>query len=292
MAPDRAPFECVINISEGRDRTVIDRVARAGGTSVLDVHTDPDHHRSVLTLGGPLAVVESSARALAAEAVAAIDLGSHAGVHPRLGAVDVVPFVDLADPTATTAAAIGARDRFARWAAEALSVPCFLYGPERSLPEVRRTAFGELPPSTGPARPHPTAGAMAVGARPTLVAYNVWITDGDGGASADGGTRALSAARTVASRVRRPGVRSLGLAAGPGAQVSLNLVDTGLAPLADVYDDVATGVAALGCRVVRAELVGLCPASVLDGIPPHRWAELDLAGDRTIEARLALLPSG
>ena len=90
----------------------------------------------------------------------------------------------------------------------------------------------------------------------------------------------------MAAGVRGPGVRSLGLGFGAGAQVSLNLVDTALAPLADVYDEVAAGVEALGCDVARTELVGLCPAAVLDGIPPHRWAELDLSDDRTIEARL------
>jgi glutamate formiminotransferase len=289
VAPGRAPFECVINISEGRGRTVIDQVARAGGACVLDVHVDPDHHRSVLTLGGPLESVESSARAVAAEAVATIDLRSHVGVHPRLGAVDVVPFVDLADGTTTLA--VGARDRFARWAADALGVPCFCYGPERSLPEVRRSAFGDLTPSTGPGRPHPTAGAMAVGARPVLVAYNVWIVAGDRHGSGAGHERALSVARSVAAQVRGPGVRSLGLAVGPGAQVSLNLVDTGLVRLADVYDDVAARVEALGCTVVRAELVGLCPASVLADTPPHRWAELDLSEERTIQARMDRLQS-
>jgi glutamate formiminotransferase / 5-formyltetrahydrofolate cyclo-ligase len=293
-ARGRVLAECVINIAEGRDRRIVGAVARAGDGVLLDVHSDPDHHRSVLTLGGRLEVVEPAARRVAAAAVARIDLRAHTGVHPRLGAVDVVPFVALPDRPATGSsetdawdAVLGARDAFARWAGAELGLPCFLYGPERSLPEVRRTAFTSLRPAAGPAAPHPTVGATAVGARPVLVAYNVWITAGTGERSAPPGRQALSAARSVAARVRGPGVRSLGLAVGPGAQVSLNLIDTALAPLADVYDQVAAQVEALGCTVVRGELVGLCPADVVASVPRHRWPELDLSEDRTIEARLA-----
>lgn len=292
MARGRVLAECVVNISEGRDPNVIGAVARAGTAVLLDVHSDPDHHRSVLTLGGRLDAVELGARSVAAAAVAHIDLRTHTGVHPRLGALDVVPFVALPDrarpgPWQTDAweAVVGARDSFARWAGAELGLPCFLYGPERSLPEVRRSAFASLQPAAGPAAPHPTAGAAAVGARPVLVAYNVWITGRSGDGS--GPPQAVSAARSVAAQVRGPGVRSLGLPVGPGAQVSLNLVDTALAPLADVYDAVAAGVEALGCAVVRGELVGLCPADVVAAVPRHRWSELDLSEERTIEARLA-----
>ena len=162
MTPARATgvAECVINISEGRDRAVIDTVALAGGGQLLDVHTDADHHRSVLTLAGDLPEVEAAARRVAASAVANIDLTAHAGVHPRLGAVDVVPFVPLADPDGTTTswdAIVAARDAFATWAGNTLGVPCFHYGPERSLPEVRRAAFTTLAPDAGPPVPHPTA---------------------------------------------------------------------------------------------------------------------------------------
>jgi glutamate formiminotransferase len=283
--------ECVINISEGKDRAVIGSVAAAGGAVVLDVHSDPDHHRSVLTLGGPLPAVEAAARRVATATVATLDLRRHRGVHPRLGVVDVVPFVALPGPGPWSApgamsTALGARDRFARWASAELAIPCFLYGPERSLPDIRRQAFGLLEPDTGPPVPHPTAGATAVGARPLLVAYNIWI-DGPPGARSGSRHRALSAARSVAAQVRGPGIRSLGLAVGPGAQVSLNLSEGALASLASVYDAVAAGVEASGCTVTRAELVGLCPAAVVDAAPRHRWAELDLSEDRTIEVRLA-----
>ncbi len=125
-----------------------------------------------------------------------------------------------------------------------------------------------------------------MGARPVLVAYNIWI-DGPPGPRSGSRSRALSAARSVAAQVRGPGIRSLGLAVGPGAQVSLNLSAGALVALASVFDAVAAGVEASGCAVSRAELVGLCPAAVLDAAPRHRWTELDLSQDTTIEARLA-----
>lgn len=270
--PAWSVLECVVNVSEGRDASVLEALAAAAGPALLDVHTDPHHHRSVLTLAGP--GVEEAARRLAVEAVARIDLGRHVGAHPRLGAVDVVPFVPLG--RATMADAVAARDRFARWAAEQLAVPCFVYGPERSLPDVRRGAFGPLPPDTGPALPHPTAGAVAVGARPVLVAYNLWL-------AADA---PVATARAVARRARGPAVRSLGLDVGGRAQVSCNLVDPRAVGPADAYDAVAECAAELGTAVVGAELVGLVPASVLDAVPPERWSALDLAPSRTIEARL------
>ncbi|HEX9991540.1 MAG TPA: hypothetical protein VGB14_01295 [Acidimicrobiales bacterium] len=257
-------LECVVNVSEGRSPDVLAALAGAAGPHLLDLHADPDHHRAVLTLVG-----EDAPRAVAREAVARIDLRGHAGAHPRIGAVDVVPFVPLgATPLAD---AVAARDRFAAWAAAALALPCFLYGPERSLPEVRRSAFAGLAPDTGPPRPHPTAGAAAVGARPVLVAYNLWLAEPD-----------LAAARRLARALRGPAVRALGLAVGAHVQVSTNLVDPATVGPADVYDRVAAEVA-----VARAELVGLVPRAVLDAVPRRRWAALDLAEDRTVEARLA-----
>ena len=118
-------LECVVNISEGRDVPAIAAIARAAGPGLLDVHTDPDHHRSVLTLVG-----EDAPRAVTREAVARLDLRRHQGAHPRIGVVDVVPFVALAGSSA--ADALAARDRFAGWAAGELGLPCFRYGPERT----------------------------------------------------------------------------------------------------------------------------------------------------------------
>jgi glutamate formiminotransferase len=195
-----------------------------------------------------------------------------------MGAVDVVPFVPIGgiDRPASRAgsgdlsAAVEARDRFVTWAARELELPCFVYGPERSLPELRRLAFQTLEPAAGPTSPHPTAGATAVGARTPLVAYNLWLAEPD-----------LALARELAAELRSPAVRALGLEVGGQAQVSCNLVDpVGVGPAA-VYDAVARRVG-----VDRAELVGLVPGVVLAGVPARRWSELDLDRERTIEARL------
>jgi glutamate formiminotransferase len=248
---------------------VVDAIAAAAGGDLLDLHRDPDHNRSVLTVVG-----ESAARAVATTAVARLDLRSHAGVHPRFGVVDVVPFVPLEGSTPDDA--LAARDAFARWMATDLGVPCFLYGPERSLPEVRRGAFGDLRPDHGADHPHPTAGATAVGARPFLIAYNLWLADPD-----------LPLAQRLVRALRGPAVRALALQVGSHVQVSMNLIDPDQVGPADVYDEVASVAA-----IARAELVGLVPDRVRDRIPRARWAELDLAGDKTINTRLGVRDPG
>jgi len=257
-------LECVINVSEGGRLSTVDVIARNAGDHLLDLHADRDHNRSVITVVG-----EDAARAVSTAAVLALDLNHHAGAHPRFGVVDVVPFVPLFSTPMTTA--IEARDRFARWLAEELGVPCFLYGTERSLPELRRRAFVDLEPDVGPRRPHPTAGATAVGARQPLVAYNLWLAHDD-----------LETARAVARELRSEHVRALGLAVGPRVQVSLNLVEPEAFGPADAFDAVAAR-----ATIDHAELVGLIPQAVLDRTPIGRWAELDLSADRSIEARLA-----
>ena len=221
----------------------------------------------MLTLGGP--EVEEAVRAVSASAVDTIDITAHDGVHPRMGAVDVVPFVPI-DGAGDLSDAVGARDRFAAWAGTELELPCFLYGPERSLPDVRREAFQRRQPDRGPPTPHPTAGATAVGARGPLVAYNLWLVPPD-----------LALARSLAAELRSPAVRALGLEVGGHAQVSCNLIDPLDVGPAAVYDAVARR-----AEVDRAELVGLVPAAVLADVPVHRWGELDLHRERTIEARL------
>jgi len=255
---------CVVNLSEGRDPDLVAALAGVAGADLLDVHRDPDHHRCVLTLAGT-----DAPRAVAVEAVARLDLRIHTGVHPRIGVVDVVPFVPVGGTDLTEA--VAARGAFAHWAGITLDLPCFLYGPERSLPEVRRGAFRNLAPDTGPPDPHPTAGGCAVGARGPLVAYNVFLDSDD-----------VALARSVAIRMRSPQVRALGLAVGGRAQVSMNLV----APLEVGPAVVVDQIAALA-PVAATELVGLLPEGVLAQIDPHRWEELDVAPDRTVEHRLA-----
>ena len=265
-------LECVINVSEGRDESIIDGLRGVAGRSLLDLHHDRRHNRSVLTLAGP--DVESAARAVSALGVHTIDLRAHAGAHPRLGAVDVVPFVPLNGSTMTDA--VAARDRFASWAANELGVPCFLYGPERSLPEVRRSAFQSLLPDVGPAARHPTAGAICVGARPVLIAYNVWLVPGTD----------VSVASEIASAVRGHAVRALGLDLEGLAQVSMNLVDWKVVGPAEAYDAVAESAQSRGTGVSAAELVGLMPEAALLAISEERWGDLGLSRAQTIEACL------
>ena len=249
---------------------MIDALAVAAGDDLLDVHTDADHHRSVLTVVG-----EEAPRAVATVAVERIDLRSHSGVHPRLGALDVVPFVAWGRTELDEA--VAARDRFARWLGTTLAVPAFSYGLARpTLPELRRQAFVTLQPDAGPARPHPTAGATAVGARLPLVAYNLWLADPD-----------LALARSLARSLRSAEVRALGLVVGTQVQVSCNLLEPSAVGPADVYDAVVAVT-----PVARAELVGLVPEAVLTAIDRRRWAQLDLAEDRTVEARVARRPAG
>lgn len=220
-------------------------------------------------------MLEEHVRALAAATVATLDLGGHQGSHPRFGVLDVVPWVPLDGwpvRPGPLVEALVVRDRFAAWAGDSLRLPCFLYGPERSLPELRRLAWRPLRPDRGPGRPHPTAGSTAVGARPDLVAYNLWLAEPD-----------LPVARRIAAAIRGPALRALGLRVGDAVQVSCNLIDPSLIGPASVFDSVAAA-----APIARAELVGLVPGRVLQEIPPHRWPELDLDESRTIEARLEI----
>ncbi|HEV7762626.1 MAG TPA: hypothetical protein VGO78_26640 [Acidimicrobiales bacterium] len=248
---------------------MVDAIAAVANGDLLDVHVDPDHHRAVLTLVG-----EDAPRRVVAAAVDRLDLGPHTGVHPRIGVVDVVPYVPLAD--ASLDDAVAARDRGAAWIAGELGVPVFLYGPERSLPDVRRGAFRDLAPDLGPATPHATAGAVAVGARPLLVAWNAYLAVPD-----------LARARAIAAAIRGPHLRALGLQVGDEVQVSLNLIAPDRLGPAEAWDLIAAH-----ASLAKAELVGLVPRSMLDRTPPERWAQLDLGAERTIEARLRQTPPG
>jgi glutamate formiminotransferase len=164
-------LECVVNLSEGRDASLLAAFRTATAGVLLDAQADPHLNRSVLTLAAEGDELHDAVCGLTRLAVSSLDLGGHSGAHPRLGVVDVVPFVDLSEPTApATARSLSARDRFADWAATTLGLPCFLYGPERSLPDIRREAWRGLGPDRGPPQPHPTAGAACVGARGVLVA--------------------------------------------------------------------------------------------------------------------------
>jgi glutamate formiminotransferase / 5-formyltetrahydrofolate cyclo-ligase len=270
---------------------VVGRLVRAAGDLLLDFHSDPNHHRAVLTIcsGGTAgrvrapaeSPVEARIRQVVETAVGLIDIRDHHGVHPRIGSVDVVPFVSLRrDPDnlicdGPISEALEARNLFMAWIGATLGIPCFAYGTERSLPDVRRGAFRTLVPDYGPDSPHPTAGACAVGARPILVAYNLWLSGSD-----------VAVAKSIAGTIRSPQVRALGFAVGGSAQVSCNLVDPFNTGPGEVFDQVARLAEARGQGIERPELVGLVPMRVLHSVPRHRRTEIGLGEDRTIESRL------
>jgi glutamate formiminotransferase len=264
-------LECVINISEGQNAKTLQRLRHTCSTALLDVHTDTHHNRSVFTLSGPS--VEEAARSLTTEAVQLIDIRQHRGVHPRIGVVDVVPFVPLPNTRSTMDDAARAQVAFAQWVSTELHIPAFLYGDNRSLPDLRKGAFTEFPPEFGPATPHQTAGAIAVGRRSILIAYNLWLTTHD-----------IRLSREIAHNIRRAGLRTLGLDVGGVAQVSCNIVDIDVINPEITYDLVQQY-----APIDHAELVGLLPRDVLLRQTPKRWAQLDISDEKTIEARLSHL---
>ena len=278
-------LECVPNVSEGRDSGILEELARACGPSLLDLHADIDHHRSVFTLAGPgLRDAETSVAALARAVASRLDLRDHEGVHPRFGMLDVVPFCALdEDHEVAAAAAIG----FAEWVTAELELPVFFYDDadalRRSLPELRGEAFTTRAPDLGPARPHPTLGAVAVGARPPLIAVNCWLDTDD-----------PTVARAIARQVRETdgglaGVRALGLAleSAGSVQVSMNLVDLPVTGLETACREVRRLAERDDWAVTRVEIVGLIPAAELDRCSDEfrEWA--GLSAGLTVEGRLA-----
>jgi len=279
-------LECVPNVAEGRDAEHLRAFAEACGSSLLDLHTDIDHHRTVLTLAGPTADgAEHAVRRLARAVAGCVDIAEHRGVHPRLGALDVVPFVAFDGSTReeATAAALS----FGQWFADTLGVPVFLYDDadphHRTLPDTRRDAFVTRAADFGPAVPHSRLGVVAVGARPVLVAVNCELDRDD-----------LPLAREIAHQIRArdgglPGVRALGLALPSVrcAQVSMNLVALDETGVQETCELVRTHARAAGSDVARVELVGLVPAAELDRCDADFLEWSGLGPEQTIEWRLA-----
>jgi len=276
-------LEAVVNVSEGRDRHRIDAIGAAAGTALLDVHSDVDHHRSVFTVAArESARTEAATRRLAEVAMEDLDLREHAGVHPRLGVVDVVPFVAL--PPTPPDVAVAAAHAFGDWLARVHHVPVFFYGAaaadDRQLPTVRRDAFRVLPPDRGPATPDPRLGASAVGARPPLVAVNVELATAD-----------VEVAARIARETRERdgglcGVRALGLGleSRGTVQVSMNLVDLDTTGVERACTEVRDRARVWDTHVVGVELVGLVPAAEAARWSPgfRVWSGLDEA--RTVES--------
>ncbi|MGH9034342.1 MAG: glutamate formimidoyltransferase [Acidimicrobiia bacterium] len=277
-------LECVANVSEGRRAEVLAALAAACGDALLDLHADADHHRSVFTLATRGPGVVGSALALARAVDSSVDLSLHSGVHPRLGALDVVPFIAL--DAAEDGLAVESATAFSGFLAGELGVPVFLYDRAdpggRSLPSVRREAFVSRAPDFGPPTPHPRLGAVCVGARPPLVAINCELAGDD-----------LGVATGVAAAVRErdgglPGVRALGfpLPSRGRVQVSMNLVDLASTGVETACSEVRDQARRRGSDVVAVELVGLLPAAELARCSPGFLSWAGLGPDQTIEARL------
>ena len=289
-------FEAVPNFSEGRDGRKISRIADAvravPGVRVLGLHSDPDHNRSVLTFAGEEDAVLAGALALAKACAAELDLAAQAGEHPRMGVLDVLPFVPLEAATMEDAV------RLARRAGEllgSLGFPVYLYGaaatsaPRRDLPDVRRGGYEGLAarieaptwrPDYGPAGLDPRRGAVAVGARPFLVAFNAYLD-----------TRDVDVARAIASEVRErggglPAVRALGLDVGGRAQVSMNLTDLSKTSIPAALEAVRAAAARRGVAVESTELVGLAPLEAILETARHYLNLRELDADHVLEMRL------
>ncbi|MBK9166526.1 MAG: glutamate formimidoyltransferase [Bryobacterales bacterium] len=290
-------IECVANFSEGRDLAVIDALVESlHGVALLDRTSDPDHHRSVLTFAGAPDAVAAAAFQAVRTAAARIDLTRHTGIHPRIGAADVIPLVPIAGVTLDECAAlaVGLGERI--WSE--LHVPVYLYEAaarrpgRRRLEVIRRGGFELLrhealtredraPDIGGPAL-HPTAGATVVGARPFLIAFNINLDTGD-----------VAVARTIAARIREssgglPCVKAMGvfLASRGLAQVTMNLTDFTVTPVHRAYEAVRDEAEHLGVRVLESELIGLIPRAALAGSEPWLPTVRDFDESRILENRL------
>lgn len=263
------------------------------GVHLLDRTSDVDHNRSVLTFAGPPAAVQQAMEVAVEVAIARIDLTRHEGQHPRIGAVDVIPFVPLGETTMDECIAI-ARSFGAHLAAR-FELPVYLYAraaqrPDRVvLADIRKPQFEGLrdqishpgrEPDFGPARIHPTAGAVAVGARPFLIAYNINLESGD-----------LDLAKRIAHRIRErsgglPRVQALGLYLADlrCAQVSMNLLDFTATPMWRVWEQVQAAAAVEGVRLQESELIGLAPLAALTTVADHAGISAELPVEERLRA--------
>jgi glutamate formiminotransferase len=294
--------ESVPNVSEGRRLDVVERLASAI-TSIPEVHlldrtSDASHNRSVFTLAGPAGPVADALDRLVGAAIDEIDMTSHRGEHPRIGAVDVIPFVPLGETTMDEAVAL-ARG-FGRRIAERHDLPVYLYAtaamrPERvKLADVRRGQYEGLraeisqrgrEPDFGPTRMHPTAGAVAVGARPFLIAYNINLDSPD-----------KDLAVRIARRVRESG-GGLPKVQGNGffieeldrAQVSMNILDFRTTPLWQVWETVRAEAAEDEVELAESELIGLAPLAAFLDVADHAGADRDAPIEERLAAAAAFL---
>ncbi|CAN5912205.1 hypothetical protein BH11GEM1_BH11GEM1_13390 [soil metagenome] len=297
--------ECVPNFSEGRRPEVVaaisDAIAGVAGAHVLDASADASHNRCVITFVAPIEVAVNAAFAGIREALTRIDLGAHSGEHPRMGATDVVPFIPLDGSTMEECIAL-ARQLGERVGRE-LAIPVFLYeraatrADRENLADVRRGEFegirddiGTTPqrtPDFGPSAVHPTAGAIAIGARPFLVAYNVYL----------GPASNMPVAKEVAKALRGSSgglryVKAMGFEVDGQAQVSMNLVDTEKKPLHRVFDMVKMEAEAHGVSPTWSEIVGLVPERALFAAAARHVQLRDFSADLVLERKVRAAISG
>lgn len=288
----RQLVECVPNFSEGRDPATLDALRSAisgvAGVQLLDVQTDASHNRSVFTFVAPPDAAADAAFAAMRVATQRIDLTSHSGEHPRMGATDVVPFVPVAGVTMDDCVALARR--LGEQAAKELQIPVFLYARAAArsdrvlLPDVRKGEFEGmrgrmLDPDFGPNRVHPTAGATAIGARPFLVAFNVYLDSQD-----------VTLAKEIAKQIRTssgglPGVQASGFIVDGLAQVSMNLLDVDITPPAIVYNAIKVRAEKHGVAVQKSEIVGLIPERALIGAAEAALRLTDAAA-HVLEAKI------
>ena len=294
-----AIIECVPNVSEGRGPAVVEALVSAirsvPGVRVLDYSSDPSHNRSVLTLAGEAAPLKAAILALFEEALTAIDLRTHTGEHPRLGAVDVVPFVPIEG--VTMAECVTLASETARAVAERFGVPVYLYEEastnpaRRNLEDIRRGEFeglaekmrkSEWAPDFGPPVPHPSAGASVIGARMPLIAYNINLA-----------TDRLDVAKKIASAIRQSSggfrfVKAMGIALEDRGivQVSMNLTNVEKTPMFRVFDVIKREAARYGVNVLESEIVGLVPAAALVSTAEYFLQLSAFKPDQVLETRL------
>ena len=292
-------IECIPNVSDGRRPAIVAGMAEAiravPGARLLDVSSDASHNRSVFTLAGDAAAVELAVLALFERAVADIDLRTQRGEHPRLGAVDVVPFVPLEG--ATMADCVALASRVGAQVAARFGVPVYLYeeassNPARkNLEDIRRGEFEGLAakmaqpgwaPDFGPASPHPSAGASVVGARMPLIAYNINLA-----------TDRLDVAKKIAAAVRQSSggyrfVKAMGIALEDRGivQVSMNLTNFEKTPIFRVFETVRREAARYGVTVLESEIVGLVPASALNAAAEFYLQIAGFKADQILEHKL------
>ena len=264
-------IECVPNFSEGRDKNVVreiaDRIAQVPGVTLLGWEADADHHRSVITFAGPADVVREGALRGVGAAVERIDLNKHQGVHPRVGAADVVPFVPLEGSTLADCVEIAHQAGEQIW--ERFRVPVYFYEAAARIPErkalqnTRRKGFDGRPPDIGDVAAHPTAGGVMVGARNFLIAYNVDLATPD-----------VEIAKAIAARIRESSggfrvVKAMGLHLDSTnrAQVSMNLTNFAETPLDDLYRAIEAEAARLGTSIAESELIGFVPKAAFEKAP-------------------------